>query len=309
MKFISTLIIFVFEMNEVIGQNNFNYSLPQNTEIKYDYNSFINNPDISWGEELFIQYNYPEIDSNLKITNYILNGQVSGKLKSYISNGMGFDKVKFDKNIFYKEVDKEYYNQKELYNILSNSFEFHEILFIENHILKTHIVSGGICYKVITELGLNLGSVVNTYSSLNYFKTKTTSNNDSVVFLGKTSTILNFDSLENKIGIKKTFGMNLTYNLWYDLSKGFNKVVDLQNKKLLDKENVLDYPLNLNEQQSAKASTYFNSVGLNQNWYYNKSKDFFYNKIISVDLYLLVNNQKTFDQLLEKRFTIIFDNL
>ena len=52
-------------------------------------------------------------------------------------------------------------------------------------------------------------------------------------FLGETYTLLNFDSLETKIGIKKTFGMNLVNLLWRDISYGQNELIDLHfNRKI-----------------------------------------------------------------------------
>jgi len=300
------------------------YSLPKNTENVHDYNLFISKSSISWACELTLSYSFDKkSSSNYDIVGYLVNAQRNGKIKSYIDFDTNTKWLKAKRIKYYAEIKKNYFIQEQIPKESSNTIGFHEIFYIENHKLKSHIIAAGPEFNVVTEMGINLGKSVVAFSGLNYYPSKLNSKNDEVIFLGDTYTLLNFDSLETQIGIKKTYGMSLTYNIWYDLSRGFNKVVDLRNNKAIPSGQIIDYPFNdelisvpyydslgkligSKKMKGAPVQPYFYTSGISQKLYYNKTKDFFYSKIDFIDIYTQFNNRESTKEPIEKRFRVLF---
>ena len=115
--------------------------------------------------------------------------------------------------------------------------------------------------------------------------------------------------------------MPLSLNLWYDLSKGFNKVIDININKAISKEDILDYTTfdsteyNISDDTivfrkykvpGVAAFSCFSDIGILQSWYYNKTKDIFFNEISKAYLYIRYQDSKSILTLNEKRFEIIF---
>jgi hypothetical protein len=48
--------------------------------------------------------------------------------------------------------------------------------------------------------------------------------------------------METSLGLKKTYGRSLSLTLWYDLSKGFNKVIDLKTNDTVASTLIMDFP-------------------------------------------------------------------
>lgn len=298
------------------------YSLPKNTENIHDYNLFITKSSISWACELTLSYSF-DINSKFDIVDYLVNAQRNGKIKSYIDFDIDKKWMKTKRIKYYVEIDKNYFTQEQIPKVSSNTISFHEIFYIENHQLKSHIIAAGPEFNIVTDMGINLGTSVAAFSGINYYPSKLNLKNDEVISLGNTYTLLNFDSLETQIGIKKTHGMSLTSNIWYDLSKGFNKIVDLRTNKVIPPGQIIDYPLNdelisvpyydslgnvigSKKMKGAPVQPYFYRSGISQKLYYNKSKDFFYSIIDYMDIYIKFNDQESTREAIEKRFRIFF---
>ena len=311
-KFQSVIFLVIVSLTAKCQISYIQFGLPKNIDNVYEYNKFVLKDSIRWACEIDISYPFKEINSNsFNIYKYITENQKSGKIKSYIEN---FKNQKLFEEIKYKEID----TLKE--KPLSYSIGFKEVFYFENHLLKNRVIIAGIEKKVILDNGFYIGNSITAYSQFNNYD-HNFNQKDSLILIGKTYTDLNLDSLENRIGIKKTYGKNLTQNLWYDLANGYNKLYDLKNHKVIDKTNVLSYPISdnfissendknqnkieNNLAKSADARIYFDKVGIEQDWYYNMTKDIFIAKIIGIDIftntYTKENNYKV-----EKRFKIIY---
>jgi hypothetical protein len=259
------------------------------------------------------------------IHSYLNRSQTSGNVKSYLTKefpqeiiskwatGKGDD--------FYIQINKQYHKTNELGRDSSGTIQCHEIYYLHNHKLKCNVVAAGPEFKVLTSSGIYVGNTVRAFSSVNYNIHQGNNKNDEIYSLGNTYVQMNIDSLESSQSLKKNFGMSLALNLWFYLSKGFNKVVDLKFNRIIPSKEVLEYSAfdsvstvqdidsiipSTNMQSGPPAYSYFSDVGIEQSWYYNKTKDIFYNTINKVHLYISYQNQKTFLYQNEKRFEITF---
>lgn len=115
--------------------------------------------------------------------------------------------------------------------------------------------------------------------------------------------------------------MNVSLALWYGLSKGFNKVVDLKTSKLIPPAAIMNYAAFDSVDAASNTDTlsvanriitgvpaynYFSDITLLQDWYYNKTKDFFYTRIRKAFLHITYFDSKEFIYKNEKRFEISF---
>ena len=287
--------------------------------MPYKYNSFINNSDISWACEM---YNIHSFNRPFSIHKYLINSQKSGKIKSYHTVISKWIKGKIED--YYFEIDKKYHliSQEETYKDTTDEVKFHEIFYLEDHKLKSHIITAAPLLKVFTSTGIYLGNAITSFSSLNYYSKQKYNEKDSIIYLGNTYSILNFDSLESGLGLKKNYGMTLPLALWYDLSKGFNSVIDLKSNSTISPQNIMDFSAfdstehtrvidSMPDFLSYKvpgppAFSYFSDIGISQEWYYNKTKDVFFANISKVYLYIEYYDEKSFLYLNEKRFEINF---
>lgn len=293
----------------------------------YDYSSFTKSPDITWALEKFTDYTFKG-DSNklINIHSYLVSGQKGGSIKCYATKIYGEEMLnkweKRKKGNYFSEINCDFNNQFESFRDSSNLTRVQEVFYIENHVLKSQVIAAAPLYEVVTSTGVSIGDFPLSYSSINFFPTKQ-SRSDDIYFLGRNTLILNVDSLETISCIKKTYMMPLSFVLWYDLSKGFNKVTDLKKNLSIPSSQVLEYsPFDSIEIFScidsiaplreivpaAPAYSYFSDVEIEQKWYYNKSKDIFFNKLDKVYLYIKYQDQKDFIYKKEKRFQIVFKN-
>ena len=183
MRYLKIACVFLSVINFAHAQNNY-WQLP------HDYNSFVKNPNITWAIEISIPHTFAKTDS-IDIHSYLLNAQKTGKVRSYITTDYSESFIKQWKRRtvgdFYIEIDKDF--NLEIPDSLkdsSNSMLFHEIYYVENHKLKTHIISGGPEYPVITSNGVFLGNAVIAYSSLHFYNSKLKNRADKMHFLGQT---------------------------------------------------------------------------------------------------------------------------
>jgi hypothetical protein len=317
MRYLKITAIFFSILNFAEAQNKY-WQLP------HDYNSFVNNSNISWAIETWMHHSFVK-NELIDIHSYLVSAQRSGKIKSYVTIDYDESVVKPWKRKtmgdFYLEIDKAF-------NLLvpdslkdsTNSMLFHEIYYLENHKLKTQIISGGAEYPVITSNGIFLGNGVAAYSSLHFYNSKLKDHADKIYFLGQTNTFLNIDSAEATCSLKKSFGMNLCLNLWNDLADGYNQVIDLKNITIIPRKIILNYsPFDSTEvepgdtilpykimQPGAAGYLYFSNIEIIEKWYYNKTKDAFYSTIDNAYLYIKYPDSLTNVYRTDKRFKIIF---
>lgn len=306
--------------------NLINFADAQNKywQLPHDYNSFVTNSNISWAIETWMHHSFVK-NGSIDIHSYLVNAQRRGKVKSYITSDYGESFIKqWGKKAagdFYIEVDDSLNLQiSDTLKDSTNSVLFHEIYYLENHKLKTQIISGGPEYPIITSNGIYLGNSVTAYSSLHFYNTKLKDIGDKVYFLGQTNTILNIDSVESACSLKKSFGMNLYLNLWHDLAHGYNQVIDLKDNTIIPRKIVLNYsPFDSTELQpddtilpykimrpGAAGYLYFSNIEIIEKWYYNKTKDAFYSTIDNAYLYIKYFDSLTNLYRTDKRFKIIF---
>ncbi len=316
MKVFYLLLLTSIQTPLLFGQNEY-WKLP------YKYNSFINKADISWACEMQNIHSFDLQPDSFNIHEYIKKAQKNGTIRSYLTTDMfPYDAKKWAKAVptdYYFEVDKGYIKEccEDLHDSLK-SIEFHEIFYVEDHKLKSKITSAGPQYKIFTSLGIYLGNTIASYSSLSYYPEPKPDKKDIIRFLGTTYTTFNFDSIESSTSLKKTYGMTLSLLLWYDLSKGFNNVMDMKSNKVIPPKLVMDFsPFDSTDVScgdttamckvpGAPGFIYFSDIGIYQNWYYNKTKDIFFNKITKTNLYIKYQDQKSFIYRNEKRFEINF---
>ena len=302
----------------LIGQDRF-------TVLPNKYNLFVKNINISWACEVHSNHSF-----NLQSTHpidihlYLTNAKKTGLIKSYfISDFISEYNKKWiiaKTDGYFIEVNKGINKQINEGQDSLKLLEFQEIFYWGNHKLETHLISVGTEYSVVTSNGINLGTAVSSYSSLNLYPKKI-AKIDEIFFLGKTYSVINFDSLESTSSLKKTYGMSLGLTIWYDLSKGYNSVLDLKTNKRILQNNVLTYsPFDSIEVivpidstvpykykiSGVKASSSFSEIGVVQNWYYNKTKNTFFNEINKTYLYIKYQDQQSFNFINEKRFQIDF---
>lgn len=271
-------------------------------------------------------YNTYEFDQQTNkpfdIHSYLINAQKTGKIKSYLTTGFTPEDIyqwktrKIDD--YYFEISKDYSNQKlQAFADSTRLIEFHEIFYLQNHQVRSQVISAAPQLKVFTSSGIYIGNTITAFSSVNYYASQKQHKKDNIIFLGNTSQTINFDSLEASQGLKKTYGRNLSLALWYDLSKGFNKVIDLKTNDTIDSKLIMEYaPFDSTivysnndsayKVKSPPAYGYFSVITVLQDWYYNQTKDIFFNKIPKVYLHIKYYNENLTDYINEKRFEIIF---
>lgn len=317
-KGVSILCVILISFNSAISQNS-SWLFP------YDYSSFTKKANIRWALEIFNDYAFSgDSAKQINIHSYLVSGQKRGLLKCYATEVYGKEMLekwgKRKNGNYFTEIDHEFNNQFEAFRDSLNLTRVHEIFYLENHVLKSQVIVAAPVYEVVSSNGVSIGSFPLSYSSLNFFPTKQ-SKVDDIYFLGHTNSILNIDSLEKISCLKKTYMMPLSFALWYDLSKGFNKVTDLKTKYSIPTTEIMEYspfdsiqvfvcidsivPL-LEMVAAAPAYSYFSDVEIEQYWYYNKSRDIFFNRLDKAYLYIKYYDQEKMLYKNERRFEIIF---
>jgi hypothetical protein len=279
------------------------------------YNSFINGPAISWAGQAEgnadVAFGDHKFDKYTNIYDYIIAAQKSGKVKSYITrvwdpavlSGTGNDKPKAkNNNEFYIEVNKHYGRKGPSYSIDSlKNIHFDQVYFIQGHKLRSYIIAAAPEYQVFTSEGMYVGNTLISFTAINKNSAAAADKNDKIVLLKTTAQVLRFDSLPNITPIKETYGMNLVYTLWYDLSKGYNKAIDLKTNKRIPAKNIMEYSGtdSIEEVMQGGDDTtniYYKVAGtpirrnlseisVSQNWYYDVTKNIFYTSITDATIY------------------------
>ena len=291
------------------------------------YNLFITSSNISWAARFTPEYSF--LDHSYKkyasIYDYLIDNQKQGIIKSYLPKNYNDDydssinNLQKEKEEYYVDTNYSKLDQSDLFVDSLKELQFDQILTVEDHILKSHIIAAAPEFPVVTSLGVYLG---NTYKALCCLNKNNSSKakNDLTVFLKDTYQYINEDTpwhYRTTI-IKKSYDMNLITTLWYDLSKGYNKLIDLRNDKPVIPNQIWNYPIegfikqdvydstgNLSGYQmlrSASARGYLTKLGIHQLWYYDATKNIFFDKIDYVDIYTSTMNNG-----IEKRFKIIFN--
>jgi hypothetical protein len=321
MKAYGILFIFFLQVLALHAQNQYGRQ-------PYPYNAFVQRADISWACESYNTWSFDEKKSgkDLSIHQYLVNAQKSGVVKSYLNNDFAADEIsKWKKKTvkdYYVEVDKKYNDQRLTdFDNSTSLVEFHEIFYLQHYQLKSQVVSAAPQLKVFSSSGLYIGNTITSFSSVHYGLAQKQNKNDKIIFLGSTDKTFSFDSLEITLGLKKSYNMNVSLALWYGLSKGLNKVVDLKTSKLIPPAAIMNYAafdsvdaasntdtLSVANRiiTGAPAYNYFSDITLLQDWYYNKTKDFFYTRIRKAFLHITYFDSKEFIYKNEKRFEISF---
>jgi len=294
-------------------------------ELPHKYNSFINLPDIDWACEVFSDHEFDSIKKEgFDIHSYLSKAQVQGKIKSYqsmdyldsLAKTMG--KAADD---FFFEVPKEYHKKSYEVADSENTVEFQEIFYYKSHRLYSHIVSAAPAVKVFTqETHQYVGNDITFYSSLNYYPGNKAEKKDEIIYLGDTRRVLNFDSIEQRSSLKKNYGMTLTLLLWHDLSLGFNEAVNLKDGKSVPSDEIMTtspfdsieyfaddtFPSPMRKMAAPPVFESFTDMELQQSWYYNKTKDVFFDKINKLYIYSRNYDPKTFLWNNQRRYEVIF---
>jgi hypothetical protein len=278
------------------------------------YNSFINSPAISWAGQAEgnadVAFGDHQFNKYTNIYDYIIAAQKSGKIKSYITrvwdpgafadNNPIKQKAK-NKNEFYLEVNKHYGRKGPSYLIDSlKNIHFDQVYFIQNHKLRSYIIAAAPEYQVFTSAGFYVGNTISSFTALNKNMAPSANKKDHIVLLKTTAQVLRFDSIQNIIPIKETYGMNLVSTLWYDLSKGYNKAIDLKTSKAIPAKNIMDYSGTDSAQAVMQGEDSTNiyykvagtpirhnlsEISVSQNWYYDVTKNIFYTATTDATLY------------------------
>ena len=322
--------IFILISNISFGQN-----LPKPTQNYYStlpgsFNSFISSPKITWASQLETEYSFDnkDIKGSGNIYDYLMKSKLTGKIKSYVCTGPNHliqDEVEYvnnhDKIDFFKELNKDSIpDYFALTNDSSKGVFFHEIFYLEDHFLKTKILAAAPAYKVFTSNGTYLGKSSTAYCAINLFSEVKKSKKGQVISLGNTYRVFNLDTLNYYFNIKKTYGMNLSFALWHDLSRNNNELTDLKTGKVIKSSDVIGYTIldsveaggiiETNPPTNMKIPgdpvlTQLRNIGIIQNWFYNVTKNIFFAEIPEVYLYVEYPDQDNV-MIKEKRFKLKF---
>jgi hypothetical protein len=290
----------------------------------YPHNKFVLEPELSWGIESYFTHSFPRVAGakSIDIHSYLATAQKGGKVKSFVTPEFGTEVVKQwgegEASGYYTPVKVEYFIERGVKDT-ANQMIFHQIFYIEEAKLKSHIISAAPQYKVFTSGGLFIGNTAVAYSSLNYKPGNIGKKRDDIYFLGQTYSVLNVDSLEAASGLKKTYSRSMAVDLWHGLAQGINTVRDLKTSQIIPPQNVMSYtpfdsvnsnfivdsiPTPVILVPGAPAHTAFAEVEVVQDWYYNKRRDIFYSRIPKV--YLYIKNPNDTNAGKEKRFEVSF---
>jgi len=292
-------------------------------QLPCKYNSFINLPDIDWACEIFSDHEFDIIQKErFDIHSYLIKAQLEGRIKSYqridYLDSLAKTKGKAVDDLFF-EMPKEYNDAHA--DIVDRTVEFQEIFYYKSHRLYSHIISAAPAFKVFTaETHQYIGNSITSYSSLNYYPGSNAEKKDEIIYLGDTHRILNFDSIEQRSSLKKNYGMTLTLLLWHDLSLGFNQAIALKDGKIIPANEIMTtspfdsivyflgdtIPAIMQKVPPPPIFQYFSDVELQQSWYYNKTKDVFFNKINKLYIYSRSCDPKTFLWNNQRRYEVVF---
>jgi len=292
---------------------------------KLPYNSFISLPDLDWACEIFSEHDF---DSGKKeqfdIHSYLMKAQVKGEIKSYRSIDYPYWEIKTEgKKIddYFFEMPKECNEKPDVMRDSGRTVEFQEIFYYKDHRLYSHIVSAAPLFKVFTANGWYVGNSTTSLSSLNYYPGTKKDRSDEVIYLGDTHSILDFDSIERRSFLKKNYGMTLSLLLWHDLSLGFNEAVDLKDGRVVPANEIMmtspfdsiEYfsgidtvPAIMQKMPAPPVFQSFTDIEIQQSWYYNKTKDVFFDKIVKLYIYAWNGDPKSFLWNNQRRYEVIF---
>lgn len=296
-----------------------------------DSNKFIAAESINWAAEDYMDsYSFvdsKEIDGE-NIYDYLLKAQLNRLIRSYVPRDWNYDtsNISFSANGYYGLVIdyvKNDTSNKDLYIDSLKNIGFHQIFYLEDYCLKSHIASASVQYNVFTSEGILLGLSPKSLCCLNdNYKIKN-SPNDKVLLLKKFLTVINLDSIGNLNLIKETYKMDLVSSLWYGASLGKFKLFDLKTKIQIEPKDVMRYTifdsttssyyddtsgvLHTSKVPGPEVFRYFtNSVEFKQDVYYNKTKNCFYTIIDEAYLSVKYMNFEINKEIEEKRFKIVF---
>ena len=325
-----TLLLLLIVSTKIIAQNE--------PRIETPFNSFTKLPTVEWAvrandtlvclkpdiskilvdkilKSTIIAASYLEEDlpREIKIKN-ITNEEI----RMLLSNRPACELPIFDSNGNFPIVIKQREEDKQEYK--NDLIKVYEKQFIINGKLNSTISYVSIIKDVITPQGIYLGKLEIFSTAFNKKNNYSPSPKDKIIFLTKTERELFVDSIKKENKYKETFGRNMVETLWpYVLANKLNvysvatgKLLTLKeiNSELIGNTSVIvpvydsvgnatsktidKYPLQPN---------IFTKVIINQTWYYNDTKNIFFNKIPDIILYSKFVGEKELKPILKISFT------
>lgn len=306
---ITIALIYLFTCNQIKAQNAF---------VKNRYNAFTEKQTIQWAAygttsittptPLFSKLIIQKIKAHkTKVYQVVDDGSVEeNELIPFSKNGvdsffMNNEDIRIDSN----GIEEKIFTLNTLTDdILRNELKVHQILYVENGILKSHITRVSPLIEVKLKSGLRLGKAEFFSTALSNITNNIDLKTESNTNLGTTKTLFTADSLPITQTLKTTFNNNLIETLWSKIESGVVKIYLNNNKKSttlqqINEGNLMDLPIiNIpifNEVGTLSKTkklfiplkpSLFKKVMIIQQWYYNEQKNILTNKIVELTIYL-----------------------
>ena len=322
-----SLLLLLFVSTKIIAQNE--------PRIETPFNSFTKLPSVEWA----ISANDTLICLQPNIRTELINKMKANKILSKFNvwddskeeldvtqsklseickmlNGYDFELPIYNETgnviqVKKREIEKD---------IADGLLKIHQKLYIENGKLNSYISYVSPIKKVVSAQGVYLGNSEVFATAFNKKYNYSPSPKDKIIFLTKTERELFVDSIKKENKNRETFGRNMVETLWPYVLANKLKVYSVATGKLLNVKEInsefignpsIIVPMydSVGNVTSKKIDKYplmpsiFTKVIINQMWYYNDTKNIFFNKIPHIILYSKFVGEEELKPILKISFT------
>lgn len=310
------LLLFITSSNLAIAQN-------QQTPTQFD--TFINRSSIEWAAYASDTFRFQSLNLSALLRERLETGEIKATLSLYRwlneDNALEYksiDEVKESKfplvqaifdsagNLIMPNWDSIPPSYK--FDSLSYNLIFAEqIIFIENGLLKSYIPFVSPATTICTTSGLYLGNDKYFSSCFNFSCDYLASKKNKTLFLSQSKKTILLDSNKQENKLKELYGRNLIETLWpYILKNKYALYTAEGNKKISADELTSDLiekiAVPVFDAEGNQTSTsiklpirpeVFTTADLQQDWYYDQTKNIVFNKIKELCLYVKKRDSET----------------
>ena len=222
-----------------------------------------------------------------------------------------------DGNLVENSIKKRVDNKRD---IIKGSIRFYEKLYISEGNLSSYISHVAILANAMTPGGTYLGEADLINTAFNKKYNYSPSQKDKTFYLTKTQREFFVDSIKKGNKYKETFGRNMVETLWPYVLANKLKVYSVVTGKLLNPKDInselignptliiptYDSEGNATTKKLEKYQLYpqiFPKVIIKQTWYYNDTRNIFFNKIPEIILYSKLSGEEELKPVLKISFT------
>lgn len=289
------------------------------------FNTFVKEPKISWAMHIndtvrFTTINLPEIlikqakKNQLKIAEPVDNPIYNNKgLIKYVKESDLEKRINRPDTLLVNDADgvtrtvvRETGPFPPFDSSTYNLAETEQIYFIENGKLQCYVPYITTLYPVTSVNGIKLGHSQLFSTAINNNRSFKPTTADKIIFVTKTTRLINLDSVSKAYRLKELYGHNLLESLWPSLGKGLVHMQVIGEDRLLKPSEVYAYMIKSNmvvpvydsvgeisryiTPMNPLESSMFKYAELAQDWFYDQTQNIVFCRIREMTLYYYYND-------------------